>query len=76
MELLGWQKILVGAFAGYLLGSVPFAVVFSRLFKNADIRRVGTGTTIAETAPPTVDDSFTVAAFSGMAVQIAARLLF
>ncbi|TET45674.1 glycerol-3-phosphate acyltransferase [candidate division TA06 bacterium] len=42
MELLGWQKIVVGAFVGYLLGSVPFAVVFSRLLKNVDIRRVGT----------------------------------
>jgi len=42
MELLGWHKILIGAFIGYVLGSVPFAVVFSRLFKNIDIRRAGT----------------------------------
>lgn len=42
MELFGWQKILMGAFIGYLLGSVPFAVLFSRLFKNVDIRTVGT----------------------------------
>ncbi len=31
---------------------------------------------IAEAAPLPVDDNFTVAAFSGMAMQIAARLLF
>lgn len=42
MELLGWQRILVGVWVGYFLGSIPFAVVFSRLFKNVDIRRVGT----------------------------------
>lgn len=42
MELLHWHKILIGVFVGYALGSVPFAVVFSRLFKNVDIRRVGT----------------------------------
>jgi glycerol-3-phosphate acyltransferase PlsY len=42
MELLYWHRILIGVFAGYIFGSVPFAVVFSRLFKNVDIRRVGT----------------------------------
>lgn len=42
MELLAWHRILIGVFIGYVFGSVPFAVVFSRLFKNIDIRRVGT----------------------------------
>jgi len=42
-ELLGWHRILIGVLAGYILGSLPFAVIFSRLFKNVDIRRVGTG---------------------------------
>jgi glycerol-3-phosphate acyltransferase PlsY len=42
MEVLSWQRILVAVCVGYAFGSVPFAVVFARLFKNVDIRRVGT----------------------------------
>lgn len=37
-----WQRILLGVLIGYVMGSVPFAVALSRLFKNVDIRRVGT----------------------------------
>ncbi len=39
---MGWQRILAAVLVGYAFGSVPFAVVFARLFKNVDIRRVGT----------------------------------
>jgi glycerol-3-phosphate acyltransferase PlsY len=43
IDFLTWQRILTGTAMGYVLGSLPFAVFFSRLFKNVDIRRVGTG---------------------------------
>ena len=43
VDLLMWQKVLIGVGMGYILGSLPFAVIFSRLFRNVDIRRVGTG---------------------------------
>jgi len=34
---------LVAAVAGYLLGSVPFGLVLSRLFGAGDIRKIGSG---------------------------------
>jgi acyl-phosphate glycerol 3-phosphate acyltransferase len=42
VDLVGWQRILLGVAFGYIFGSLPFAVIFSRLFKNVDIRGVGT----------------------------------
>ena len=35
--------LLLGAFVSYLLGSVNSALIFTRLFKNRDIREVGSG---------------------------------
>ncbi len=38
-----WWPLLAGALAGYLLGSVPFGLVLSRLGGYGDIRKIGSG---------------------------------
>ncbi|NPV54388.1 MAG: glycerol-3-phosphate acyltransferase [Firmicutes bacterium] len=37
------MKLAMLALASYLLGSIPFAYIFAKLFKGMDIRRVGSG---------------------------------
>ena len=39
---LTWQTLLF-AFTCYLYGSIPFALIFTRLFKKQDVSRKGTG---------------------------------
>ena len=38
-----WHILLIACLAAYLLGSIPFAVISSRLFKLADPRTYGSG---------------------------------
>ena len=35
--------IIIGMLIAYLLGSVNFAIIFTKLFKNQDIRKMGSG---------------------------------
>jgi glycerol-3-phosphate acyltransferase PlsY len=34
---------IIGAFLAYFLGSIPFGVIFSKIFKLGDIQKVGSG---------------------------------
>lgn len=49
------QPILIGAGAGYLLGSIPFGYLLIRAFRGADVRTTGSGnigaTNVARTSP-------------------------
>ena len=38
-----WWPLLVGAFLGYLLGSIPFGLVLTRLGGYGDLRKIGSG---------------------------------
>jgi acyl phosphate:glycerol-3-phosphate acyltransferase len=38
-----WPWLLGGALGGYLLGSIPFGLVLTRLAGHGDIRRIGSG---------------------------------
>ncbi len=38
-----WWRILISAIISYLLGSFSFAVIFSKLSKNQDVRTMGSG---------------------------------
>lgn len=40
---LAWPYILAAAIGGYLLGSIPFGLVLTRLAGYGDIRRIGSG---------------------------------
>ena len=38
-----WWPLLAGAFIGYLLGSVPFGLVLTRIAGYGDLRKIGSG---------------------------------
>lgn len=38
-----WPYFLAAAFAGYLLGSIPFGLILTRLAGLGDVRRIGSG---------------------------------
>ena len=38
-----WWPLLAGAFIGYLLGSVPFGLVLTRIGGYGDLRKIGSG---------------------------------
>lgn len=40
---LSWPYLLSAALGGYLLGSIPFGLVLSRLAGYGDIRKIGSG---------------------------------
>lgn len=39
----GWWMAAVAIAAGYLLGSIPFGIIFTRLFGAGDLRKIGSG---------------------------------
>ena len=42
MEAIGWTHLLAAA-AGYLLGSIPFGLILTRLAGEGDLRAIGSG---------------------------------
>jgi acyl phosphate:glycerol-3-phosphate acyltransferase len=42
-DITMWWPLLAGAFAGYLLGSIPFGLVLTRLGGYGDLRKIGSG---------------------------------
>lgn len=38
-----WQQPALALFIGYLLGSIPFGVILTRLFGAGDLRQIGSG---------------------------------
>ncbi|MDO5123443.1 MAG: glycerol-3-phosphate 1-O-acyltransferase PlsY [Eubacteriales bacterium] len=40
---LYWWRLLIGIAVSYLLGSFSFAVIFTKLSKNQDVRKMGSG---------------------------------
>ena len=38
-----FMTALITVIAGYLLGSINFAVIFSKLFSKTDVRETGSG---------------------------------
>jgi len=41
MQLFGWTGYVAALFLGYLLGSIPFGLVLTRLARTQDIRAIG-----------------------------------
>ncbi|GHE58773.1 glycerol-3-phosphate acyltransferase [Camelimonas fluminis] len=39
----GWQLAAAALAVGYLLGSIPFGMIFTRLFGAGDLRKIGSG---------------------------------
>lgn len=40
---MSWQAIAIGLVGGYLLGSIPFGLIFARLAGAGDVRKIGSG---------------------------------
>ena len=40
---LAWPYLLTALVGGYLLGSIPFGVILTRLFGLGDLRQIGSG---------------------------------
>ncbi|HWA01963.1 MAG TPA: glycerol-3-phosphate 1-O-acyltransferase PlsY [Rhizomicrobium sp.] len=40
---MSWQAIAIGLVGGYLLGSIPFGLIFTRLAGAGDVRKIGSG---------------------------------
>ncbi len=38
-----WPTVAAAAAGGYLLGSIPFGLIFTRLFGMGDVRKIGSG---------------------------------
>lgn len=40
---IGWQLAAIAIVVGYLLGSIPFGMIFTRIFGAGDLRQIGSG---------------------------------